>query len=97
METTATVRTRLRPSQGGDTGSNPVGGATRKTWSKAQLHGVDVTKITTRTLDVLYAELAARGGACTHRPCPPAPCPEHGPDADARSASVQRVRTTAPA
>jgi hypothetical protein len=43
------------------------------------LHDVDVAKITTHTLDVLYAELAARGGACTHRPCPPAPCPEHGP------------------
>jgi hypothetical protein len=23
---------------------------------------------------VLYAELAARGGVCTHRPCPPGPC-----------------------
>jgi integrase len=43
------------------------------------LHDVDVAKITTHTLDVLYAELAARGGACTHRPCPMAPCPEHGP------------------
>ena len=43
------------------------------------LHDVDVAKITTRTLDVLYAELAARGGACTHRPCPLAPCVEHGP------------------
>jgi len=45
----------------------------------APLLDVDVAKITTHTLDVLYAELAARGGACTHRPCPPAPCPEHGP------------------
>jgi integrase len=43
------------------------------------LHDVDVAKITTHTLDVLYAELAARGGACTHRPCPLALCPEHGP------------------
>jgi integrase len=43
------------------------------------LHDVDVAKITTRTLEVLYAELAARGGACTHRPCPMAPCTEHGP------------------
>jgi integrase len=45
----------------------------------APLHDVDVTKITTHTLDVLYAELAARGGACTHRPCPTAACLEHGP------------------
>jgi hypothetical protein len=36
----------------------------------APLHDADVTKITTHTLDVLYAELAARGGACTHRPWP---------------------------
>jgi hypothetical protein len=43
------------------------------------LHDVDVAKITTRTLDVLYAELATRGDACTHRPCPLAPCPGHGP------------------
>jgi hypothetical protein len=43
------------------------------------LHDVDVAKITTHTLDVLYAELAERGGACTHRPCPIAPCLEHGP------------------
>ena len=43
------------------------------------LHDVDVAKVTTRTVDVLCAELAARGGACTHRPCPLAPCPEHGP------------------
>ncbi len=43
------------------------------------LHDVDVAKITTHTLDVLYAELAARGGPCTHRPCPPGPCLEHGP------------------
>jgi integrase len=43
------------------------------------LHDVDVAKITTHTLDVLYAELGARGGPCTHRPCPMAPCIEHGP------------------
>jgi integrase len=43
------------------------------------LHDVDVAKITTHTLDVLYAELGARGGPCTHRPCPVAPCIEHGP------------------
>lgn len=43
------------------------------------LHDVDVAKITTHTIVVLYAELAARGGACKHRPCPPAPCSEHGP------------------
>lgn len=42
------------------------------------LHDLDVTKITTHTLDVLYGELAARGGACTHRPCRPLPCPNHG-------------------
>jgi hypothetical protein len=31
------------------------------------LHDVDVAKITNHILDVLYAELAARGGVCTHR------------------------------
>jgi len=43
------------------------------------LHTIDVAKLTTHTLDVFYGELAIRGGACTHRPCPLPPCPEHGP------------------
>lgn len=42
------------------------------------LHDVDVAKITTHTLDVLYSELVARGGACARRPCPRPPCPAHG-------------------
>jgi len=45
----------------------------------APLHDVEVAKITTRTLDILYAELATRGGPCTHRRCPTPPCPQHGP------------------
>ena len=43
------------------------------------LHMVHVAKLTTHTLDVFYGELTTRGGACTHRPCPRPPCPEHGP------------------
>jgi hypothetical protein len=61
------------------------------------LHDVDVAKITTHTLDVLYAELAARGGACTHRPCSPAPCWSTARGANASSASALRARTRAPA
>jgi hypothetical protein len=59
------------------------------------LHDVDVAKITTRTLDVLYAELAARGGACTHRPCPMGPCTDQGPAAGAKPAVVRPALTTA--
>jgi integrase len=42
------------------------------------LGAIEVSKITTRTLDVLYAELTVRGGRCRHRPCPRTPCPEPG-------------------
>jgi hypothetical protein len=38
----------------------------------------DVAKIGTKTLDDFYAELAARGGRCQHRPCPRRPCSDHG-------------------
>jgi integrase len=48
------------------------------------LHDMDVAKIGTHTLDVLYAELAARGGQCQHRPCPRRPCPDHGPRCERR-------------
>jgi integrase len=44
----------------------------------SSLRYVDVSRIGTHTLDVLYAELTARGGSCLRRPCPPRPCPEHG-------------------
>jgi hypothetical protein len=63
----------------------------------APLHDVDVTKITTHTLDVLYAELAL---AAAHAPTVPARLhrvPSTAHDADARNASVRRARTTAPA
>jgi integrase len=43
------------------------------------LRNVDVARIGTHTLDVLYAELSARGGRCQRRPCAPPPCPKHGP------------------
>jgi integrase len=43
------------------------------------LRDVDVARIGTHTLDVLYAELSARGGRCQRRPCAPPPCPKHGP------------------
>jgi hypothetical protein len=39
------------------------------------LGDVGVEKIRTHALDVLYAELAARGGRCRHRPCPRTSCP----------------------
>jgi hypothetical protein len=101
---------RSAPSQGGDTGSNPVGGATRSSWSEAServrgfsgfrrwppntpqehrrivarnlraLHDVDFAKITTHTLDVLYA------------PSSP-PAAARRPNAPARS---HHVRSTAP-
>lgn len=35
-------------------------------------------RIRTSTLDRFYAALEARGGDCTHRPCPRQPCKEHG-------------------
>lgn len=38
-----------------------------------------VDRITTRDIDRLYDQLAARGGACTHRPCTRPPCDTHGP------------------
>ena len=34
------------------------------------LRDVDVARIGTHTLDVLYAQLSARGGSCQRRPCP---------------------------
>jgi integrase len=43
------------------------------------LRDLDVARMGTHTLDVLYAELAARGGRCQRRACPPRPCPDHGP------------------
>ena len=43
------------------------------------LRDVDVARIGTHRLDVLYAELTARGGSCQRRPCPRSACPEHGP------------------
>jgi integrase len=52
------------------------------------LHDIDVAKISTHTLDLLYGQLAARGGACTNRPCPPRPCPKHG--ARCRKAKCKR-------
>lgn len=42
------------------------------------LRGIEAHRITTHTLDVFYAELTARGGRCTHRPCPQAPCTVEG-------------------
>src|SRR5690606_13818301 len=48
-----------------------------RTYLAKPLGAMDVASIRTRTLDVLYAELAARGGRCQHRPCPRPPCPGH--------------------
>jgi integrase len=41
-----------------------------RTYLARPLADVDVARIRTHTLDVLYGELAERGGACRHRPCP---------------------------
>ncbi len=43
-----------------------------------QLVPVAVERITPQVLDEFYAALAARGGACSRRPCRPQPCREHG-------------------
>jgi integrase len=49
------------------------------TYLTRPLGAADVVKISTRTLDVLYGELAERGGACQRRPCPrPTSCGVEG-------------------
>ncbi|HLT70069.1 MAG TPA: tyrosine-type recombinase/integrase [Acidimicrobiales bacterium] len=53
------------------------------------LRDVDVTRITTQTLDTFYAELAERGGACRRRPaCVDYPCEHGGP---LSAATVRRI------
>ena len=61
------------------------------------LHDVDVAKITTHTLDVLYAELGARGGPCPTARARWRHASNTGRGAENRSASDRRVHTTGPA
>src|SRR5262245_1362901 len=74
------------------TRSRNIGGSSPAT---SALHDVDVARITTHTLDVLYAKLAARGVASTHRPCRRGQAGSMAPGVAAGSASGRPVITRA--